>query len=224
MQRAPLLALLLAAMAASCLTPQGPWMPTFVDPAYRDAAFRSVAVLADTGAYAWRKDFESSVATALSEEKVAATQASWFITPTREWTSAQIRETLLAKGFDACLDARVIASEFSSNFIPEERVTTTEKVPIVEKFRVKVDGRYVEKDSIVGYRNVRKTTKDGGYSREREYRTFRLSLTDLRSGTIAWTAEYAGYADEFSLRTFSQNIARQLLWDKIVRTNEAPAK
>ena len=224
MHRAPLLILLLAVTATSCFTPQGPWMPTFVDPAYRDAAFRSVAVLADTGAYAWRKDFESSVATALSEEKVAATQASWFITPTREWTPAQIRETLLDKGFDACLDARVIASEFSANFIPEQRVTTSEKVPIVEKFRVKVNGRMVEKDSIVGYRDVRKTTKDGGYTREREYRTFRLTLTDLRNSTVAWTAEYAGYTDEFSLRTFSQNIARQLLWDKIVRTNEPAAR
>ena len=74
-------ALLLAMFLAACTSSQGPWMPAFVDPAYREAAFHSVAVLADTGDYAWRKSFESRVSAELIDAEVASAQASWFITP-----------------------------------------------------------------------------------------------------------------------------------------------
>lgn len=212
----PLGALWLAFLLAGCTSSQGPWMPAFVDPAYREAAFHSVAVLADTGDYAWRKNFESRVSAELIDAEVASAQASWFITPTRAWSAAQRNETLLGKGFDACLDARVIASVFSSRFLPEERVTTSEKVPIVERVRVKQNGKMIEKDSVMGYRDVRKSTTTGGYTETREYRTFRLTLTDVRADCVAWTGEYSAYADQFSLDAFARTIARQLLWDRIV--------
>jgi hypothetical protein len=216
MQRLLVAAFLLAAIVAGCSSSQGPWMPAFVDPAYHEAAFHSVAVFADTGDFAWRKNFESRVSAELIDAEVASAQASWFITPTRVWTTTQRNETLLAKGFDACLQTHLIASTFTSRFIPEERVTTSEKVPIVERVRVKVNGKWVEKDSVMSYRDVRKSTTSGGYSETREYRTFRLTLTDLRADCVAWTGEYSAWADQFSFDAFARAAARQLVWDRIV--------
>ena len=205
---------------ASCSAPQGPLMPAFTDPAYREVAFRSIAVYADTNALAWRKDFESNVAADLNELHVAAGQASWFVSPTREWDRKDVYKALTAAAFDACLEVRVLRSEMSERFIPEEKITTIDRVPVTEKFRVKVNGRWVEKDSVTGYRDVRRTTTEGGYTQTREQRTFRLTLMDLASGRTAWTGEYAAFMDVFSVRALSRVLSRQLVWDKIVRVQE----
>ena len=81
---------------------------------------------------------------------------------------------------------------------------------------MKQNGKMIEKDSVMGYRDVRKSTTSGGYTETREYRTFRLTLTDVRADCVAWTGEYSAYTDQFSLEAFARTLTRQLVWDRIV--------
>lgn len=207
-------------LLAACSPSKGPWLSSFVDPSYRDVAFRSVAVLADTGDYDWRKDFEYTVAAELVDQRVAAGEGSRFIVPMREWQPEQMRATLQQQGFDACLAVRSVGSRLSDEFVPQNRVTETERVPIVERVRVKEGGRWVTKDSTVGWRDVSTTRTEGGFYRQRDYRTFRIELTDLAASHVAWSAEYSAYMDALSIDAFASYIARQLVLDGIVRRQE----
>jgi hypothetical protein len=212
-----LLLLLPALLAGACMYPSGPWLPSFVDPAYRDVAFRAIAVLADTSAYDWRKECEDAVAAELMDNDVQAGPASWFLVPMREWTLAQRDSVLTGRGYDACLAIRVVQSSSEEVYVPQNRVTKTDRVPIKEQVRVRVDGKTVVKDSIVGWRDVSTTRTEGGYYSTRRTCTFRIDLIDLASDRSAWSAEYSSVMDTFSMDDFASRISRQLLADRIAR-------
>ena len=193
------------------------WLSSYLDPDFVNVAFRSVAVRADTSDLAWRQGFERSVIDVLKDEGAVGYEWSALFPPTRNWSDEQVHANLQQRNIDAYLTVCAVNTVIVEEVIPERRVTTREEKPIVERVRYRENGKWVEKDSVTGYRELITTTTDPSRVVVHVRKQFHLALIDVLSGKTAWIGDYWADIGTQFLRAMCAGIAKQMMQDGIVR-------
>jgi hypothetical protein len=201
---------------SSC-TSNRQWLPSYTDPAFAGVSFRSIAALSDTGDLEWRKAFERTLTEEMLDEEAVCIEASALMPPTRSYTEVQLREILRERGIDAWLTVRAGRTESYEEIIPEIRETVKEKEPIVERVRYREKGKWVEKDSVTGTREIATTKTNPAHTVLHTRVQFHLELVDVISGRTAWIGDYTAVVDRPYMGDLCESIARQLIKDGIVR-------
>jgi hypothetical protein len=195
----------------------GQWLPSYTDPDFQNVAFRSIAVFSDTSDLDWRKSFERGVTEAMRDEEASCTEGSMLMPPTRAYTAEQVRDVLRGRGIDAWLTIHADRWETYDEIIPEVRKTVKEKEPIVEKVRVRQNGKWVVKDSVTGSREIATTKTDPARTVRHTRVQFHAALIDVLSGRTAWIGDDWAVIDGRYMNDLCEHIAKQLLKDGIVR-------
>jgi hypothetical protein len=203
-------------LLASC-SPPSQYLPSYVDPDFATVSFRTIAALSDTLDLEWRKAFERTMREEMTDVGAVCHEASAFLPPTRSYTEEQIRDALRGRGIDAWLTINTAKMEITEQIVPEERRTVKEKEPIVERVRYKDRGRWMEKDSVTGQREVITTKTEPAHTVRRIRTQFHVALLDVISGRVAWIGDYWAETDRGYMSSMCGAIAGQLLKDGIVR-------
>jgi hypothetical protein len=203
--------LLAVSVAAGCAgMTAGTDMTRTRDPAYRNLAFRHVAVFADVSDLRQRKLFENAVVSELQRQDIHARSSMEILPPTRDYTVDERVQTLVAAGADGVL---VISGEsgIESVYVPVTGTQTT------------TTGNVNVQGNMANYHETARTEQQGGYTIQKPWSKITTRLVDLDGGRTAWLAytetRGSGFADFDDIRkSYARSLAKQIRSDRIVAT------
>jgi hypothetical protein len=165
----------LALIAVAGCTPPPSQVTSFVDPAYARTTFKRIAIAADVGNLATMRALESRMAASLAEGGTSAIARFELLSPTREWSRAQMLAAFDSAGADAYMTITVDTSQIVEHHEPSTSTTTTTTRTTPKK------GEDETTETTV-------TEQKEGYSYKSITTRFRMTLRPMKSEGIAWLA------------------------------------
>lgn len=179
-------------------------MISFKDPAFQNATFSRILVIANSSDLQWRQKLESRMVEAFKDAGVDAMQSIFLFPPTRNLSIDEKVDLLVKNNIDAYLSINVGESGVQSVYVPPIGKT------VVEGNQV-----YQDPNKIVG----------GNYTISKPWAEFQTSLHEASSGSTAWIANSSTGGNAYAnfntvINSYCDKVVEQLKQDGLLTTRK----
>lgn len=178
----------------------------FHDAEFKNVKFRQLVVWADIVELDRRKLVEEYLAEELRLWQVQGYQSAQYIPPTREWAEEQVHDIFRQRAFDGILHITSVERGVNEGYQPMTSKTTVDRETVTKEDSTKS----TETETVT-------TQVDGGYTYYVPWQRYHIRLVDAATGKTAWLGVNTIRGDdEGAIMTFAEEVAEQLLYDKVV--------
>lgn len=168
---------------------------SFQNPDIDFSQYKKIAVYGNIRDISFRKMLETDFTAAFTNQSINAIATSSIISPLKEYTNQEFFDLLSENAVDGLLSIEVISANRENGYVP---LTTS---------------TYYQSYYSVGQLNLAPfTTTSGGYVYSYPKASFEITLTDVKTGEIAFRSTANSRGDEFSdMKTISESIAENVV-------------
>jgi hypothetical protein len=193
-----LLVSLLLFIVTSCATTK---ISSFTNPDIKISDYKKILVFANVQDVELRKNLENNLIEQFKLQNKDVVSSIEIISPLKEYSSEELSKIYSENGIDCFLIVSIINTTNESVYIPQQTHTN-------------YSSQYVNGQLI----NIPYTTTSGGYSVSYPKASFEITLTDVKTGELAFKATANSSGDEFSdMKTISKSLAKEIVSEFIAQ-------